>query len=164
MIEPPRPCGDDVRDGDLGGQPDAGQVDVDHVAPGLLVHGVQAGAVAAEARVGTDDVEPAELGDALVDGGLERVVVAYVRLHGVDAPPQLLHLVDRLVEILGRRHGERDAVELLADVDRDDVGAFFGETDRMAAALSSRRAGDEGDLSFYASGHGEPRFWVDVLG
>ena len=34
-----------------------------------------------------------------------------------------------------------------AEVDRDDVGALFGQPDRVAAALPARRAGDECDLS-----------------
>jgi len=89
-----------VRDGRLGGVPDAGQVDVDHVAPGLLVHDVQAGAVAAEARVGADDVQSTQLLNTTVDGGLDGVVVADVDLGGHDATIQLLDQIRSLREVI----------------------------------------------------------------
>ena len=54
------------------------------------------------------------------------------------------------VEILGRRHRVTDGVDVAAQVDGDDVGAFLGQPHRVTAALAARRAGDEGDLSFDA--------------
>ncbi len=36
--------------------------------------------------------------------------------------------------------------KFLAEVDRDDVGALFGQPDRMAAALTTCGAGDECDF------------------
>ena len=48
----------------------------------------------------------------------------------------------------------RRVVEGRADVDGDDVGALLRQPDRVAAALASRRAGDERDLSFDPSRHG----------
>ena len=56
-----------------------------------------------------------------------------------------LHQPHGFVEIgLGaQRVGDR--VDVGADVDRDDVGALFGQRDGMAAPLAARGAGDDGD-------------------
>ena len=40
-----------------------------------------------------------------------------------------------LLEVLRSRHRVADGVDVAADVDRDDVGALFGEPDRVATAL-----------------------------
>ena len=50
--------------------PHAAEVDVDHVRPVFLAGLVQRCAAVADAGVGDDDVEPAQLLDAGVDGGL----------------------------------------------------------------------------------------------
>ena len=47
--------------------------------------------------------------------------------------------------------GYPTVVEVLASVDRDDVGAFFCEPDRMTAPLPAGCARDECDLPLYAS-------------
>ena len=62
-IEPPSPCSTIGRFADLDGVVDAGEVDVDDVTPavGARFH-------RRDARVGDDDVEPAEL----VEPGLQR--------------------------------------------------------------------------------------------
>ena len=49
------------------------------------------------------------------------------------------------------------AADRTADVDGDDVRAFFGEPDRVTATLAARRAGDECDLALYPSRHSPPR-------
>jgi hypothetical protein len=127
--------------------PDAGEVHVDHVPPDLLVHLV-GGREAGDAGVAAHDVEPPELGHALVEGGLERAVVAHVGLGGDDPPVQRFHLLDRLGQVVGGGHRDGDRLDLLADVDGDDVGALLGEPDRVAAALPSGGSGDERDLPF----------------
>ena len=62
------------------------------------------------------------------------------RLLGDDAPTGLLDEVDGLVEILPGRHRVGDAVDLFAQIERDDVGAFLGEPNRVGAALTACRA------------------------
>ena len=84
----------------------------------------------------------------VVERRLQRVVVADVDLGGDDAPAERLDLVDRLGEIVRCRHRVGDRVDLRGDVDRDDVGALFGQSDRVAAALTAGGPGDEGHLSF----------------
>ena len=100
----------------------------------------------------------AEFGDAVGDDLLEPFEVADVGLLGDDAPAGLLDEVDRLVEILAGRHRIGDAVDLFAQVERDDVGAFLGEPNRVAAALTARRARDEGDLPLELSCHDAPHY------
>ena len=96
--------------------------------------------------VGEHEVEPAEFGDAVGHRGLEPFEVADVALLGDDAPTGLLDEVDGLVEILPARHRIGHAVDLVAQIERDDVGALFGEPNGVRAALAPCRAGDEGDL------------------
>ena len=67
---------------------------------------------------------------------LEPLEVPDVALLGHDAPTGLLDEVHGLVEILGCRHRVGDAVDLVAQVERDDVGAFLGEPDGVRAALT----------------------------
>ena len=83
----------------------------------------------------------------LSTAALERVVVANVDLGGDDAPVEVLDQVRGLGEVLGRRTHRRRGVEVLADVDGDDVGAFLRQPHRVAAALAARRTGDERDLA-----------------
>jgi hypothetical protein len=59
-----------VRQGRLGGVPDAGEVDADRFLPGGVVE-FEGRADLVDARVRDDDVEPAELGDAVVQGRLQ---------------------------------------------------------------------------------------------
>jgi hypothetical protein len=89
-----------------------------------------------DAGVGDHHVEPAQSGDPVVDYCLQRGVVADVGLVGDDAAVEGLDLLDRLVRVVVRRN-----------VDGDDVGALFGQPDGVAAALTPRGAGDEGDFS-----------------
>ena len=114
---------------------------------------VQRRTAVADAGVGDDDVQPAELLDARVDRGLQRVVVAHVDLGGVDAAVVALDQVCGLGQIL--RGGQRNlnALDLLTDVDGDDVGAFLRQPHGVRAALAARRAGDESDLAFNTSSH-----------
>ena len=154
MIEPPRPpamrCGTPA-------------FTVFHTPPRLTsIMSVQSSslvlssvvAAVADACVGDDDVQPAQLIDAGVDRCLERVVVAHVDLGGVDAAVVALDQIRGLGQVL--RCGQRDPAfgdNWLTDVDGDDVGALFGQPHRMAATLAARRAGDESDLAFNTSSH-----------
>ena len=105
-------------------------------------------AAVADAGVGDDDVEPAELLDAVVHGGLQRVVVADVDLGGDDPPVLALDQSAVSARSSGVDAAIRSTVSIcLADVDRDDVGALLGQPDRVSAALAAGRAGDERDLA-----------------
>src|SRR5690606_12551707 len=103
--------------------------------------------------VGDDDVEPAELLDTGVDGRLQGVEIPDVDLGGVDPAVEAFHQVGGLGQIL--RAGQRNlhAVDLSADVDRDDVGALLGHPHRVGAALAPGGPGDECDLAFESSCH-----------
>ena len=133
--------------------PHAAEVDVDHVGPVALAGLVQRRAAVADARVGDDDVQPAQLLDARVDRGLERVVVADVDLGGVDAAVVALDQIGGLGQVFRRGKRNRDAVDLFTDVDGDDVGALLRQPHSVCAALSAGSAGDESDLAFNTSSH-----------
>jgi hypothetical protein len=109
-----------------------------------------------DARVRDDDVEPAELGDAVVQGRLQGRGVPHVRLVRDDPPVKRLYLPDRLRQVFlaGRRVG-RHRRDRPRDVDRDDVGALLREPDGVTAALAARRPGDESDLALHPSRHGQ---------
>ena len=75
---------------------------------------------------------------------LSAVVVADVGLAGDDAAVEAS--TSTSFDLSGRHGSGR--VDLRRDVDGDDVGALFGQPDGVAAALTPRGAGDEGDFSF----------------
>ena len=141
-----------VRDGRLGGVPHAGEVDVDHVLPGRVVEFFQR-AEAEDPGVGRHDVQPPELGHAVVDGRLEGAVVTDVGLGGDDAPVQRLDLLHRLGQIVGGGHRIRHRSYLAAQVDGDDVRALLGQPDRVRPALAPSRARDEGDFALELARH-----------
>ena len=68
---------DDVLGTGHHGVPGAGEVDVDDVSPLLGGDGVP-GMRSSDAGVGDDDIETAELGDTVVDGLTQPVVIAGV--------------------------------------------------------------------------------------
>ena len=137
------------------------EVDVDHRGPVGFAGLVQRLSAVADARVGDDDVELAELLDAGVHGFLEGVVVTDVDLGGVDPTVVSLHQVRGLGQILRRGGGDQiHGVDLLADVDRDDVGTLLGQSHRVRTALTARRAGDERDLAFDSTRH---RYLVSLV-
>ncbi len=126
----------------------ADQVGVDHIGPGLSLRlTLHAG----DTGLRDDDIDLAELVDALLDRCAHLRGVADVGLDRHDATAFLLDQTSRLVEIFLAGHRVADGREVLAPIDSDDVGALGCELDCMAAALTPRRAGDECDLAFYAS-------------
>jgi hypothetical protein len=98
-------------------------------------------------------LKPAQLGHPVVQRGLQRTVVPDVGLGGHDPPVQRLDLLDRLIQILRRRHRIRHRSHLASQIDRDDVRALLRQPHRVAAALPARRPGDERDLPCYPSSH-----------
>jgi hypothetical protein len=139
---------DHGRDGRLDGVQHAGQVDVDHVLPGVVRlvqrHGRDAG-------VGQHNVHRPELGHPGVERRPQPRLVPDVGLLGHDPPVEGLDFLGRLGQVIGRRHRVRHGFDLPADVNGDDVRAFLREPDRVAAALAARGAGDEGDFAFQLS-------------
>ena len=93
----------------------------------------------------------AELRDALLERGAQLRGLTHVGLCGEDAAARLLDEFGGLLEVLRRRHRVTDRRDVLAEVDRDDVGAFLGEPDRVTPALPASGTGDERDLSLYSS-------------
>jgi hypothetical protein len=89
------------------------------------------------------DVKPAELRNPVLQGRAQLRGIAHVCLGDHRALAGLL-------DVLGCRHGVTDGVDVTAQVDGDDVGAFLGQPHRAAGTLPARRGGDEGDLSLYA--------------
>ena len=143
---------DDVRHTGFHGLPHARQVYVDHLVPVVFAGLVQCVAAVADACVGHDDVQPAQLLHAAVHGGLQCVVVAHVDFGREDPAVLALDQVGGLGQILGRGCRNRGVLhDRLADVDRDDVGALLGQPHRVATALTARRPGDESDLAFNTS-------------
>jgi hypothetical protein len=95
-----------------------------HLVPGLD---------GADAGIGADDVQPAQLRD--------------------DPPVEQLDRLDGLGELVRCRHMIRNRLVIVADIDRDDVGALLRQPDGVAAALAVARARDEGDLVRYSPSH-----------
>src|SRR5262245_1728297 len=125
--------------------PNTGQVDVDHVGPVGLTGAVERLPTVADSRVGADDVQPSQLLDAAVDGGLDRFVVANVDLGGDDAAVQLLDQICGFSQVVWS--GRLDlgvAAHRGTDVDGDDVGTLLGQTYRVATSLPACGSGDEG--------------------
>jgi hypothetical protein len=120
---------------------DAGQVHIDDVLPrGFIGHRGDAG-------VGDHDVEAAEFGDALLEGGFERRAVPDVGFPRDDASAGVLDEFHRGGHVLGGGHRIRNTGDLVAQVDRDDAGALRRQLHRVSAALAPGRAGDERDLA-----------------
>src|SRR6201997_2289078 len=135
--------------------PDARQVYVDHFLPVVFGGLVQRVAAIADARVGHDDVQPAQLLHAVVHRGFQRVVIADIDFGREDPAVQALDQVGGLGQVLGRRCRDGGVPhDRLTDVDGDDVGAFLGQPHRMTAALTACRAGDKSDLALNTSSHG----------
>ena len=155
MTEPPPPR-DQMRYPGLDGLPHPAEIDVDGFFPDVLAHFVQLDAGGADAGVGHDDVQPAQLLDPAVDGGLQRVVVTDVDLVRDDAAVEAFDLSAVSARSSGVAAGAVESLERPADVDGDDVGALLGQPDRVAAALPARRAGDECNLALDPTGHHTP--------
>ena len=101
-----------VRDRDLGGEPHPGEVDVDHVPPGLLAHLLGRAAASRCRRSPPTMSSRPSSATPVVDRGLERVVVAHVGLAGDDPPVERLDLLDRLGEVARRRPSGRGTVSI----------------------------------------------------
>ena len=132
---------------DVDGVVDAGEVDVDDVAPAVV-----AGLHRGDAGVGHDDVEPAELVEAGPHCGRQRFAIADVGLFGHDAGAGVLDELDGGGQIVGGAQRIGHAGDLSAQVDRDDVRTVGRQANRVRAALAARSAGDEGDSPLRVAG------------
>jgi hypothetical protein len=112
--------------------------------------------VRGDARVGEYKVDPAEFGDAVGHYLPKPVEVTDVALVCDDAPTSLLNEVDGFVEVFWASHRIGHTVDLVAQVQRDDVCAFLGETHSVRASLSPRRSGYESNLALKLTAHGAP--------
>ncbi len=101
-----------------------------------------------DAGIGHDDVQPCKVRDARLERVAKFGALPHVRLAGDDAAIELLDQSLGLRQVFGRGQGVVVRLDLTADVDRNDVSALRRHPDSMSPTLSSRRPGDEGDLSF----------------
>src|SRR4051794_37003157 len=106
-----------------------------------------------DACVGEHEVDPAEFGDTIGHRCLQPSEVADIALFRHDATTRLLDQIHGFVEVLRRGHLIPDAVDLATQIERDDVGALFGESDGMRTTLTAGRPGDECDLARQLSCH-----------
>ncbi len=75
-------------------------------------------------RVGDQDVDLAELGEAGGHSSVQGLLRACVALDRDDAAVELLDALDGLGQVVAARERVLDAVDVARHVDRDDVGAF----------------------------------------
>ena len=139
----------EVRQRDLDGVDGADQVGVHHVDPGLHVGGSPfmpaIPACATTMSSLPSSAMPSSSADFSWPASRTSAFAVTTRC------PVFSTNCGGLLEVFRRGHRVADGVEVLAQVDRDDVGAFLGEPDRVAAALSARGAGDECDFPLNAS-------------
>jgi hypothetical protein len=119
-----------------------GEVHRDHVVP-LLGGELGHRAGAADAGVGDDDIDLAELGDRLRDRGLHRGAVADVGRDGERASPGLLDELRGLLQLVTLAEAVRHRRDVAAQVGDHHIGAGVGQRHRVGATLPARPAGDE---------------------
>lgn len=103
--------------------------------------------VARDTSVRRDDVESAEFGDGRVDAVRQGLGVTDINFDGDDATTQLLNEQGGLGEFLGGPCRVPDVDDVVGNVDRDDVGALFGQANRMCTPLTAcRPPGDQATL------------------
>ena len=86
-----------------------------------------------------------------LDGGLQLRPLPHVGLDRDDPAVVLLDQAGGLLQVIRRGERVTDGLDIMAQVDGDDVRAFFREPHRVAAALAARGARDEGDFALDAS-------------
>ncbi len=116
--------------------------DVDHRAPLIECCSVPRRR-RQHAGVGHRSVQTAQLADAVIDGRAQLFVVADVDDAAHAATAKLRHQSYGLGEVVLGGQGIVDLRQGLADVDQDEIGSFLREPQRMAAAQTAGRAGDE---------------------
>ena len=105
------------------------------------------------ARVGHDDVELAEIGDAGLERVAQLVSLADVGDPGEHAAAEFLDRPLDLGQVVGRCQRVRVGVDVPADVDDDDVGALPGHRERVRTSLTTGPTCDESDLALEPSSH-----------
>jgi len=105
---------------------DAVEIDVDHFAPVLWGDLPRLGA-GADARIGDDDVDTAELLQTTVEHGLHLVEVTGIGDLGNDVTTGLLDQAHRLLKVFLGGSVIRSRRWLGTQIQADDVGALLGE-------------------------------------
>ena len=152
VADPPRRAGGEhPRRTGLGDEPRTGDVDLED--PAELAVGQRD--ERAETEPGTtaagdvrDQIDRAERGGGLLDGGLDRGGVGHVGADGNGATASRLDLGDEAVEVVGRRHAVHRCVVVAAgDVETRHGSTFGGEPHGRGPPDPSwpRRAGDQCD-------------------
>ena len=108
------------------------------VAPARALQGGFGDAATAMSTGRTRRVRPAARSSVSHDHGR--------RLRRDDPRAGLLDELDGGGHIVGSRHRVGHRLDLVAQVDRDDVGALRRQLDRVGTALTARRTRDESDL------------------
>src|SRR5215471_20942453 len=132
------------------GVPDTSQVHINYVSPQFR-RGVVPPTNGGHAGVGADDVDATERLSRLGQHRLNVSALAHVCNSGEGAASSGLNAGKGFIEISagGKRVAHR--INVAAEVDQDDVGALFGQAQRVVTALTTGASGDEGDLPFYTS-------------
>jgi hypothetical protein len=139
----------DMRDLRLGGVPRPGQVGGNHVLPGLLFE-VGALAVADDPGIRRHDIEPTALGHARVKRGLDRTEVPHISVSGHDpaSSASTSFVVSARSSGVANSYGTES---IGAQMSIAMISALLRQSNRVAATLTSCRAGDERDLAFQSS-------------
>ena len=151
IIAPPA-TRDQVRRAGPARVPDAGEVDIQHGAPGIFVQ-VDRHAPRGDSGGRAHHVESAESLDTAIGGGRDTRKVTHIDDLGVYPRAGLSDQRRRLVKVGRSAVRDHHRFDRTAHVQRDDVGALLREPHGLRAPDPPRRAGDQGDFSGEPPGH-----------
>jgi hypothetical protein len=138
------------RDG-LHGAPHAREVDVERLLPLLLGHVRDRSQLSPDAGVRDEEVDLAELLDALLDRAVEVGLGAYVALDGDHPTVELVHCRDGAGQVLPPRHRVIRGRYGRRHVQQDQVCALTREPLSKGGAHATAGTRDERNLALYAS-------------
>src|ERR1700742_2001039 len=135
--------------------PHTGEIDVDHVLPGLLRQ-FHRRTASADARVRADHVDTAKRCYPVVERSRQRSQIPDIGPWRHDALTECFDQPGGLGEIVGGRHWIAHRWHRRAEVHGYDVGAFPREVNGGATTLASACSRDEGDLAVESTCNGPP--------
>src|SRR5205085_4675059 len=94
-----------------------------------------------------NDVQGTQLVDRTTDRGLHRGPITDIPANCYGAAVKLLDLPGGLIEVLDGRERVLVGRDVLAKVDQHNIGAFPGQMDGVALALTAPGTGDQSDLA-----------------